>query len=524
MVKNEQAPQLIDPASELLNTLPTRQVCDRLVGHYMRTFQLIYPTVHVPTFWKEYEHYWSSAHTGGTRSFAIKLGLMLTIGIIFSADGDDEQLRTISRSWIQAAQWWLVGPSEKSTSNLDGIQIFCLLLIARQVTSAGPSPWLSEASLIKVAMAMGLHRDPRIFRLSPLQAEIRTRLWTTVLELAIHGAMDSSTPFLLSELDFDDHTPHNIRDEDFGPDSSHLPPTQELTTFTQSSFQILMRQSLSVRLEIARIVQNTHTEQSCDKAIELSAKLQKACRDIATYCRLHWALSQSSSMHREFLDMQFRRYILLLHRPFMLQARKDPRFYLSQKICLESAMIIASYAQRIDLPSDVLDDLSRLMIMSTGSFRGPLTLDIITILGLDVTNQLEETGTGLSTSSGTLILDPLAEMARAQREPVVRILEHIKEQLLQIIKLGHPTLKRYIFLAGVLAQIRAMESGQSIQSVVVKTAQESLRECYTILQSFRTAEFPQDLLQGLDYGEPSIGLDFGTIVCLETGRPELMIA
>jgi hypothetical protein len=221
-------------------------------------------------------------------------------------------------------------------------------------------------------------------------------------------------------------------------------------------------------------------------------------------------------MHHAFLDMQIRRYILVLHRPFMLQAQKDPRFYFSRRVCQESAMIIATYAERLRLPADSLDDLSKLMVMSTGSFRGPLSLDVISVLGLEVVSQLEETGSGPSSASTglnhTLVLDPLAELARGQRAPIIRLLEHINEQLLQIVKLGHPTLKRYIFLAGILSQIHAMERGQPILSAVLNTAKDSLKECYDVLQSYRAANTPREVSQDvLDNGLLD-GLDFGAMV------------
>ncbi|CAI7663288.1 unnamed protein product [Penicillium pancosmium] len=519
-MKNEQVPQMDDPVPQILSTMPARAICDRLVNHYMRTFELIYRCFHIPTFWAEYEQYFSQSQLVVT-NFAIKLGLVLAIGSVFSND-DDKVIQRSRRTWIQAAQYWMVGPSEKTTNNLDGIQIFCLLLVSRQITLVGRSPWLSESGLLRVAMAMGLHRDPQLFSLSPFQAGIRTRLWTTVLELVIHGSMDCSIPLLLSSNDFDDHMPLNVSDADLDSTSKQSPSPQPLTSHTESSIQILMRQSLPLRLEVVRAVQNERLEHSYEKAIELATKLQTFCRTLASYCRSHW--SKFLSMHHAFLDMQIRRYILALHRPFMLQAQKDPRFYFSRRVCQESAMIIATYAERLRLPADSLDDLSKLMVMSTGSFRGPLSLDVISVLGLEVVSQLEEMGSGPSSASiglnHTLVLDPLAELARAQRAPIIRLLEHINEQSLQIIKLGHPTLKRYIFLAGILSQIYAMERGQPILSAVLNTAKDSVKECYDVLQSYRAANTPREvevidngLLDGLDIGAMDFNyLDFSAFL------------
>lgn len=103
-------------------------------------------------------------------------------------------------------------------------------------------------------------------------------------------------------------------------------------------------------------------------------------------------------------------------------------------------------------------------------------------------------------------------MARAQRKPIMRTLDHLREQLLQIIKLGHPHLKRYIFLAGVISQIRAMETGQSVQPAVVRAAQESLRICYTALQSASTPIDYQDQLNNFDSNDPAFWMDLEAMV------------
>ncbi|QMW36960.1 hypothetical protein G4B11_000196 [Aspergillus flavus] len=310
-------------------------------------------------------------------------------------------------------------------------------------------------------------------------------------------------------LDFDNHVPHNINDADLWPATQEFSTPKPLKQFTESSIQLLMRQSLPIRMEAAKLINSSNLEQSYNAVLQIATDLQKACRDLATYFQLHWPqYSGETDLHRKFLDMQIRRYILLLHRPYMLQAQHNPRFYLSRKICGESAMIIASYAESLQLPSQNLDDLSRLMVMSTGPFCGALHLDIITVLGLEVTSQLKETATG-SSEPGQLTMDPLAEMSKAQREPMIRILEHINDQMLQVVALGIARFKRYIFLSVVLCQIRALESGtRDIRPLMIKAVQESVKNCYMAVQSSQSVSTPQGPIETLICTESPPGLDF----------------
>ena len=53
-------------------------------------------------------------------------------------------------------------------------------------------------------------------------------------------------------------------------------------------------------------------------------------------------------------------------------------------------MIIASYSNSMQLPAESLDDMSQFLVIVKGPCNGALSLDIITILGLELLTQLEE--------------------------------------------------------------------------------------------------------------------------------------
>lgn len=444
----------------------------------------------------------------------MKLVLILAIGSTFYAHGGaitDRPYLHVAQKWIYAAQWWLTGPSEKSTFSLDGLQVFCLLLISRQATGLGASPWLSTGSLLKMAMAMGLHRDPANFpALTVFQSEMRVRLWTVVLELTVQSSLDSGTPILLPQ-DFSGRGPMNIDDQDICPDTVIAPKLKNQPT--ESSIQILLRESLNLRVEAIRLI-NSNNPQSYEKALSLGAELRDACRKIASFFYLDNSCQpthglRASNFHRIFLDMQIRRYILFLHTPFMIQARKKPQYYYSRKVCLESAMVIASYADNLNLPRCELDDLSRLIMIGKGPFKGPLSLDIISALGLEIITQLEEEPPAQSSTHQAP--DQLDELvARANRAPVISKLEHILNQLHQIIELGCPSFKRYGVLAAMLGQIRAMQSGQCVKEVVYDTLKQGLKECYTSLEA-STARGPVQALMNetsasIAQNPPDLGL------------------
>ncbi|RAK75828.1 uncharacterized protein BO72DRAFT_432533 [Aspergillus fijiensis CBS 313.89] len=498
-VKKRQSLKPNDPVSNLLNSIPAKDVCDELVRCYMDTFEPVYRILHLPSFRKEYHRFWEEPPAKVT-PYLVKLTLVLAIGTTFhprrSKAGTEHDSRLV-QSWIYAAQWWLTGPTERLTSSLEGIQAVCLLLLARQMGDLGPSIWLSPGSLLQAATAMGLHLDSARFpSLSPYMAEMRARLWTTVLELTIQCSLDTAVPLIIPASS-DSKPPCNLNDKDLDPDMKQATTARPMSELTDSSIQLLLHESFSLRAEAVNLIHD-RSNLTFTQAIQLGSKLRDVCQTLTNFFSSHILDLHPASFHHKFLDMILRRYILLLHLPFMREAATNPQYHFSRKVCLESAMIIASYASTLTLPATTdLDAFARLLISGRGSFRGPLSLELFSILGLEVITQLDESppppppsqppASAATLTARAMTRNPLAELARATRAPLIQTLEHIRDQIFQIIRLGTPSLKRCIVLSAMLAQVRAMETGDSVEEAVGASLVLSLKECYAALQSFAAA-------------------------------------
>lgn len=439
----------------------------------------------------------------------MKLVLILAIGSTFYPhEGTlvDHPYLHLAHKWIYAAQCWLTGPSEKATFSLNGLQVFCLLLISRRATGLGDSPWLSAGSLLRMATVMGLHREPANFpTLSVFQSEMRSRLWTTVLELTLQLSLDSCTPLLLPQ-GFAGSSPRNVDDQDISPDTVTAAIPKPSNQRTESSIQILLRESLRLRVEAVQVI-NSHQVQPYHKVWMLGTDLREVCRKIASFFQHHNTHQphpthglRASDFHRKFLDMQIRRYLLFIHTPFMIDATRKPEFCYSRNVCLGSAMVIASYADNLNLPQRNLDDFSRLIMIGKGSFKGPLGLDIISVLGREVITQLEEDTP--ADPSTRWVPDQQDELERINRAPVINKMEHILGQLGHIIALGCPSFKRYAVLTAMLAQIRAMESGRYVKQTVYHTLRQGLQECCSSLETSITCG-PQETIPTLVNGADS---------------------
>lgn len=492
-VRVQNSVKLDQPISDLFSTLPSKSVCEALARCYFRTFEPIHRVLHVPSFWKDFDLVWEQDNSGQAASrFLMKLVLVLAIGTTFHVPLDDDEknsLHRLAQIWIQSVQWMLMGPQEKVANTLDGLQICCLLLLARQTTfnCDGPSAFVSPGSILKMAMTMGLHRNPGMFStLSPYQREIRCRLWATVLELTSQCCLTQALPLGCTQADYDTPLPSNLNDIDLKPEAKTLPPVAE--GVTESSLQILLAKTLPCRLRILQILNDFRSHHEYDTTLKLGAELRVACREIAGFFNQHVHPEQPSDgrshlnltdFHRRLLDMHIRRFILFLHRPFMVQARSNPQFYLARKVCVESAMVYLANANATDLhlPFEKFDDLARMSTVGRGFYKGAYSSDAIMILSFEIVTQLQDES---GPPQGGL--DPLDEMARAGRAPLIDTLQRLEPQLLQMIRIGGTSLGRYLFVTAYLSQIRAMEAGRPVRQALFEPIFEALKRCCASLR------------------------------------------
>lgn len=451
-------------------------------------------------------------------TFILKLVLILAIGIPFLSNSEAgvdantaSELRRQAKQWIYATQWWLTGPTEKSTQNLDALQIFSLALIARQVHGLGNSPALSPSSLASLAVQMGLNRNPRpflpgIFR---YQVECMSRLWATVSELLLASYLESGLPPPVLFEDSDVDKPSNIDDFDLkdGPDTAS-PPTFEART-TDISVHLLLLKSQKLRIQALRVINSAQTRVSYEKVMDLASQLRSACAEVTKFFNERKSdFPTNPNFSRRYIDTYLRRHIFLLHRPFMLKAQKDPRFYLSHKMCVESAMIMASYTDELNLPSEITDDFAKMMVQASGHLRGGLTLDVAMTLALELNASLQ----GEDEQNGD---DPARALSRSLRRPFLQRLTHIRDQLFHVIELGNPSLKRFLMISSFLAQLEALEAGGNAKASFFDAVRQDAQACVVSLQKYLDTHTPKlSDISSTAAASDDTEFDFGNVVSL----------
>ncbi|ETS75541.1 hypothetical protein PFICI_12485 [Pestalotiopsis fici W106-1] len=350
---------LANPDFGLVN--PTREVADQMTALYFSSFESSHRILHVPSFWAEYNRYWSMPESVST-PVRLKVLLVVAIGSSLHADRNpDAELRILVHQWIHAAQTWLSGPLKKDRLDLHGLQIYCLTILARQIFSIGGDlVWMSIGSLVHRAMQIGLHRDPKYLPpMSVLQAELRRRLWATILEMGAQASLDAAMPPRISTDEFDTEPPSNVNDDELG-ETTKPPRSRPRSIYTSTSMQLQLLDTFPTRLKILKLLYGLHSEISYLEVLKMTLDILDACRTSDKFLRDNQEHGVTM-FHRNLMDFLVRRFLLVLHCHFAVRGRTNPLFHYSIKVSIDAAMAVVYPAPD--------EKFSRLFTLGGGMFR-----------------------------------------------------------------------------------------------------------------------------------------------------------
>ncbi|KNG82567.1 putative C6 transcription factor [Aspergillus nomiae NRRL 13137] len=446
--------------ADLHRSFPDRSVMDELIEIYFSTFESCYRILDLPSFQEEYKSYIHCSETA-RGPFLLQLAILMTLaGKLHGGANIRSEMTTKGSTWIHIAQTWLSAPLEKDRLTLDGIQINCLLLLARQVTRIGADlVWISAGSLVRIAMQMGLHQDPDCLEeMSIAQKEIRRRLWYTILEINVQSALDSGMVPMITDADYNTQPPSN--DE-----PRH---NTQGTISNRMSFQSLLADTLPLRLRAARVINSLQEEPSYDEILALGGELASACGKAAI--AIDQAVSENNAhsigFGSSFCNHLLRRFILCLHYPYAVKAKKNPLYCYSQKVCLSAAQ---------DLVVLLEDDMyRRILLTGGGMFRDLITWGAMLIF-LELCPESDADNSVFARRRSRSRQEPLLQDAR-------RVVEYARDRMWH----GETNVKVYVCLNMMMALAEARVDGLPAKEAVSKALHESLGTCHALLKAMAT--------------------------------------
>jgi hypothetical protein len=475
--------------------LPVKHVADALVECYLRTSESVYRVLHIPTFMREYEAVWdvnNNPNRGPDPAFLVQLKLVLAIGA--STYDLTFSLRPFAMRAVYEAQTWLAAPEFKSRLGFPWLQTSVLLLFAREATGTGEDMvWASAGTTLRMAIYMGLHRDPGGLgprTTTPLVAEMRRRLWNTILEVALQSSLDSGGPPLISVDDFDTEPPGNFDDEQLMCESGEDNPTPKPEDqFTQTTLSIALRKMLPQRLAIAKYLNDLASRSTYAETLKHDADLRAASKTLNRTLNACKSTSLQtggpSDLSLRALDLLLRRYFLSLHLPFLAPALTETAFAYSRKIVVESALriwraVFPAPASPSLLPGPniatadggVGDLLTQRAISGSALLRTAAVQGFVSIAIEFKTLLREEEGLGLGGRPVEL------------RPDLVAALQDYKVWAWRGLEAGETNTKGYLVACMIVAQVEGIRRGEGDEGtakLVIAAADEGVQRCLELL-------------------------------------------
>ncbi|RSL68053.1 hypothetical protein CEP54_002946 [Fusarium duplospermum] len=215
-------------------------------------------------------------------------------------------------------------------------QAFAIFLMLVRRHDSPRYVWMMTGLLIRMAQALGLHRDGSRFpHLTPFEVEQRRRLWWMICVIDVRASEDQGTEFTISRESFDTKLPLNINDEDLDPDTKKTPPARE--SLTDMSFALAMLELSDVSKQIM-----ASTDLTLDDQIRL---LDEVC-DKVEHGYFQFSVERGDILHWvgiTCLRLMQSKLILLIYLPALF-ASPDERF--SEEIrdkLLVAAIEVAEY-------------------------------------------------------------------------------------------------------------------------------------------------------------------------------------
>ena len=171
---------------------------------------------------------------------------------------------------------------------------------------------------------------------------MRRRAWALVRLADVIFSHQVSLPNMIYENDCDTQLPHNLFDEEFGPDTKVLPPSRPNAEPTPISYMIA---KVKLCLELGNILQATGRVKNhvhYDEILRFDAKLREIKAELPPHLKLqpiegtHDPLTLVIS--RFNLDILYLKIICLLHRKYLSRARHNPRYEHSRRSAIEASL------------------------------------------------------------------------------------------------------------------------------------------------------------------------------------------
>ncbi|MCJ1246583.1 hypothetical protein MMC30_003792 [Trapelia coarctata] len=346
--------------ADMLASLPSKALADKFIVRFFDTYDPAVPGVHIlhkPTFVKRYEHY----REYPTEAPLIWFGLLYAIFCLamqsYAREGDEpaefygianetaDIYRKRVAQCILSSDISAPAPYSIETTMLYGMSEYARL------PDGNIGLWMVGGILIRKAMHMGYHRDPKFFpSISPFEGEIRRRVWMAIWMKDVLTSCQLGLPSMLRPEEVDVELPRYLYEEELFEDMQELPPSRSPDEPTLVTYMINKHHLLQVFVKVMHYVNGTK-EHTYSQVLALNEELCTARAMIPPHLQLqgteHASTPRMITLQRMQLQLFYHKAICVLNRRFLTVPGARTRFSCPRRMCIESAMGLLAIQARM---------------------------------------------------------------------------------------------------------------------------------------------------------------------------------
>ncbi|RMZ84918.1 hypothetical protein DV738_g20, partial [Chaetothyriales sp. CBS 135597] len=342
--------------AEIQQLIPSLEVCQRLTEIYFDNMEHCFRFLHHPTFDAQLIDYFSRPSPDS--DFLPQLVGVLAIAAIFGIDqvcvdvgaANDGRLIRASVNFIED---YIAGLSYKKRNTIPVFQTRSLLMLLRCVRLDKQSElWEMTGSLLRQALVMGMDRDPseRAEPCTPFEAELRRRLWISVVELDMMMAILCNMPCLVPG--FTCRAPKNLDDVELLSEELDALESRPFDEWTDGLCQCFLAESIHQRLRGCRDLQSS-SDLKYDHLLRHTRILEQVLQNLPLPLRFNnpsdeAAKSSARLMARMEVDLSIRRPLMHLYTPFVYANDERDPFSEARAGFLQSCFMVTNYPDLFD--------------------------------------------------------------------------------------------------------------------------------------------------------------------------------
>ncbi|KAE8447344.1 hypothetical protein EG329_010902 [Mollisiaceae sp. DMI_Dod_QoI] len=502
--------------AEMLKALPSSFLFGTLQARYVSNWETVIRILHIPTFMRECDELQAARQAEPLTKLPDHIPVWVVPQILAvisiasrlrdpserSASGEELPDELITRN-ILMVQRWLDELRGKIMLNFPILQTRALLLLARQANLSHPSEVCRRSGdLVRLAMTMGLHKDPEDCDSIPKsRKEMRRKLWNTVVEMDIEFCLAVGMPASITSSSFNVRELFNVDDQELLDEMQNYPPSKGENVWTNAMPQIAVAASLRDRLNATNLLGGClDLERDAPVLLSHAKVLEQALRALPDQFRGSTRAGNSNNkrMYRLFtsimLDLSIRRPLLALYRTVATSPQAN-RYPEARRGALRSSLAILSHLDALD---PAVADTSTVKSRDYLNLFHLLCKNDIMQSALVICYEIRSFNSSPGTSTSINEVPSPDEPFPQTKHSLTRVVENTLNSILQRLGEFGSDLKDILPLAVVLQSVRSDGTHEEIRESMIRGAERVLKACRRVMPSIEDAALLNSVARGHD--------------------------